>query len=321
MDSTYTGDSSPAHSHSFTKTHEPHVTIITPFKNANSFINDYVYMLKAQTYPNWSAILVDDGSTDDSLDLLQAYVSDDTRFVVKKLNPQDSCGSPAPPRNLALTLVDGPLVAFCDIDDLWHPSKLTIQVTAHLKSEASLTVTSYCRFKNNLSGPILSIRQPPYKVTLRRLLSSNHIPLSTALLDTQLITHFKAVPHEDYLFWLEIFSSYPNLHYLCIPDVLTFYRVHTGGISANKFLVPIWTFSVYRKYGLSVLNSLRSVTFWAFMHAIEKFRCLLIDYPSSLTPQSLLAMRPLHPRQVLLFSKLLGCPVKSLRFSSKTNHS
>jgi glycosyltransferase involved in cell wall biosynthesis len=52
----------------------PQVTVITPLYNSSAFIGETLNSLKAQTFTNWESILIDDGSTDDTADVVKPYV-------------------------------------------------------------------------------------------------------------------------------------------------------------------------------------------------------------------------------------------------------
>lgn len=87
------------------------ISIIIPFYNAEKYIDRCVKSLQKQTYENFEAIFIDDGSTDNSLGLVKKYK--DCRFRVFH---QENKGVSAA-RNLGLSKVTGKYIAFMDVDD------------------------------------------------------------------------------------------------------------------------------------------------------------------------------------------------------------
>jgi len=100
---------------------DPLVSAIIPTYNRASFISDAVDSVLKQTYANVEVIVVDDGSTDATLEQLTKYGSR-IRVVT-----QDNRG-PAGARNRGIAMSSGELIAFLDSDDLWLPSKIDRQV-------------------------------------------------------------------------------------------------------------------------------------------------------------------------------------------------
>ena len=84
-----------------------------------------------QTYPQLEVVVVDDGSTDDTREVVGAYASRGVRYV-----HQDNLG-PGTARNRGLQETTGPVVAFCDADDVWLPDKIASQLE-HLRSHPEL---------------------------------------------------------------------------------------------------------------------------------------------------------------------------------------
>src|ERR1039458_10379468 len=99
----------------------PLVSIITPVFNASRWLPETFATVRAQTLTDWEQILVDDGSTDDSLAMVEAAAAEDPRF--RSLRTPCN-GGPSAARNLAIEAARGRFIAFLDADDLWHPEKL-----------------------------------------------------------------------------------------------------------------------------------------------------------------------------------------------------
>lgn len=274
---------------------KPSISIITPFFNAEEFIPDFVRALKSQTYQSWICFLVDDHSSDDSLNLAYALVGSDPRFCILRNNRRISHSGPSQARNLALTQVDTPLIAFCDIDDIWHPQKLSLQLDFHLKNSLQLSATSFVRFKT-ISDHLISILDlvvPPKSITFPRMIRRNLLPLSTVVISSSLLSQpFPICHHEDYALWLKLFAAHPNIKSSCLPYVLTFYRVHTSNITGFRFKMPLWVLSAYFSYSQSSIKSLIRALIWSFYQV----------------PRLLQLLNPFSPRYLYDLQSLLDSP-------------
>ena len=254
----------------------PLVTVITPFKNGSMFMQEFVESLRSQTLTSWECILVDDGSANSVHQYLKELTSQDSRFILVKNNLPKEHNGPASARNYALNLIRSPYAAFCDIDDVWHPCKLELQLAYHQHNDLELSVTGYSRFNNTVTtinriNPIC----PPRKLAKYTHITKNPFPMLTVLLSTRLLSfRFQQTAHEDFLFWLELLRRNPSLRYGCLPLNLAFYRVHPNGVSAQKLVVPWWTFRVFRKSGRSVMASIFSLLAWAIAHAKSRLHSL-----------------------------------------------
>ncbi|MBE9011424.1 glycosyltransferase family 2 protein [Pseudanabaenaceae cyanobacterium LEGE 13415] len=100
------------------------VSVLIPAYNAERFIAQTLDSLLAQTYPQFEAIVVDDGSTDKTIDIVRDYMQKDSRI---RLFQQNHAGVVAA-RNLAIQNARGIYLAPLDADDLWYPRKLEKQV-------------------------------------------------------------------------------------------------------------------------------------------------------------------------------------------------
>jgi glycosyltransferase involved in cell wall biosynthesis len=108
----------------------PLVSVITPFFNAEAFLQQAIDSVSRQTYACWELLLVDDGSQDRSSAIALAAQAKD-RARIRYLRHADGANRGAgPARELALTHARGEFVAFLDADDIWFPNKLASQVEA-----------------------------------------------------------------------------------------------------------------------------------------------------------------------------------------------
>jgi hypothetical protein len=249
----------------------PSVSIITPFRNAARFLPGYVDTLRRQSFQDWECLAVDDGSTDGGADLLERCLAGDRRFRLLRLaatrtGSDPMARLPARPRNHGLAQVVSPLVAFLDIDDLWHPRKLEHQLAFHGEGRLDLSVTAYGRFRS-AREPLLAMRCPPAQLSATCLARTNPIPLLTVLVRAELLAGgFPSVPHEDYLLWLNLQRRQPGLRFGTLPELLAFYRLHQDNQSGQPLQVARWTYNVFRQHGLGPAAALCRLGHWGLGH-------------------------------------------------------
>lgn len=121
--------------------HEPLVSIIIPTFNRAHLIEETLDSVLAQTYTNWECIVVDDGSTDHTSEVMAAYCTNDSRFQYHS-RPDTYLPGGNGARNYGFELSKGEYVNWFDSDDLMMPKKLEKQV-AIMESNASLVV-NFC---------------------------------------------------------------------------------------------------------------------------------------------------------------------------------
>ncbi len=117
------------------------VSVIIPVYNTEKFLGRCLDSLRAQSFGDWEAVCVDDGSTDGSGPLLDSFAAADPRIrVVHKAN-----GGVSEARNLALGLIGGEYLTFVDSDDFLHPRALEITTAAARRDGSDLVAYTYDR--------------------------------------------------------------------------------------------------------------------------------------------------------------------------------
>lgn len=101
------------------------VQIIIPVYNSGKYLHRCLDSLKAQTFEGWQALLIDDGSTDNSADIIGEYSAEDNRFTYTR---QENSGVSVA-RNTALAMLDAKYVTFLDSDDYVEPDMLEVMVS------------------------------------------------------------------------------------------------------------------------------------------------------------------------------------------------
>jgi len=104
---------------------QPLVSIITTTYNHSHFIGRCVDSVLSQTYPHWEQIIIDDGSADDTGEIVRSYHDRRIRY---ERQPNQGPFQLAATYNRALRLAKGDLIAILEGDDFWPASKLSVQV-------------------------------------------------------------------------------------------------------------------------------------------------------------------------------------------------
>lgn len=115
------------------------VSVIIPIYNMEKYLGRALNSLLAQTYTNWEAVMVDDGSTDKSTSIAEQYCRNDKRFLLAK---QENQGQGVA-RNYAVTLASGDYVMYLDPDDMFHPQAMEICVNASLRDNSDMVTFTY----------------------------------------------------------------------------------------------------------------------------------------------------------------------------------
>ena len=217
----------------------PLVSVVMPAYNAAATIEQAMASVWAQGYPALELLVVDDGSTDGTVALVQAATAQGHPV---RLWQQANQG-PAQARNLALQHAQGALIAFLDADDVWLPGKLQAQV-AHLHKHPDTDVVfgRFQRWEANAQGqfdaPPTHVQPqpglaPPSGNLYADLLLDSAIHIITALVhkrvfervggfDTSLFTG------EDYDFWLRV----SWLHRIDqLAQTVAWYRIHPASVT------------------------------------------------------------------------------------------
>ncbi len=216
------------------------VSIIMPSYNTACYISDSIESVIQQTYSNWELIIVDDCSTDNSVDVIKAY--DDTRIIVLQ-NSQNS--GAAISRNYALREATGKWVAFLDSDDTWAPEKLEKQICFMVDHDYAFTFTDY---RICLNGEWLPyINTGPDIVDKKRMYDYCYFSTITVMYDREkigLIQIADLKKNNDYAMWLQVIEKSDAYR---LPECLSYYIKHDGSISSgSKAKLIKWHYKLFR---------------------------------------------------------------------------
>lgn len=118
------------------------VSVIIPTYNREKTILRAIQSVLEQTYTNLEVLVIDDGSTDGTADIVNGIEDDRVKYVVLEQN-----GGPSKARNVGVEMAESEWIAFQDSDDCWHNNKLEVQMRyAKEHSEYSMVYCMYNAF-------------------------------------------------------------------------------------------------------------------------------------------------------------------------------
>ena len=231
------------------------ISIIVPVYNAEKYLSATIQSICAQTYQNWELILVDDASTDGSLQVLREYEQSipNLHVIAMKKN-----GGPAAARNRGVLAAKGHYLVYQDADDLWHPEKLQKQYEFTKDHQYAFTFTGY-EFADEDGTPNGKVVHVPASIQYEEALKNTTISTITVMFDTtqipqELLMMPVGIRGEDTGTWWQILRNGYTAYGL--DECLSIYRRYAGSRSSNK-LKAVWgTWRLYRKQ--EKMNMLRA---------------------------------------------------------------
>ena len=197
------------------------ISIIIPAYNAELTIRQTIESVLAQTFSDWEIILIDDGSTDGTVNQVKAI--DDNRI---KIFSHENTGV-ASARNRGIALSSNQFLAFLDADDQWVPQKLESQRKALLQNPEAGLAYSWTIFLDD-EGLIQYRQKPTFfkgnvltELFKRNFLMCGSTPLiRREAVDTTGYFSPDLAPVEDWDYWLRLAAKYP---FTLVPEYQTFY--------------------------------------------------------------------------------------------------
>ncbi|MBW4602985.1 MAG: glycosyltransferase [Calothrix sp. FI2-JRJ7] len=250
----------------------PTISIIIPAYNAERTILETIVSVQEQTFSNFELIVVDDGSTDRTLELLH-NVKDERLKIFSYEN-----GGVCVARNRGISHANGEFIAFLDADDLWTPDKLELQLAALQQHSEAGVAYSWTYFMDE-QGESLSPGEPAFfegnvyaELLINNFLANGSNPLirrqaieSIGEFDTTL----KAC--EDWDYWLRLAACW---HFVVVPKHQILYRQSSGSASSNVEVMEKANIMMIEKTYRAVppeLQSLKNQTLaWIYRYCAEK---------------------------------------------------
>jgi glycosyltransferase involved in cell wall biosynthesis len=216
------------------------VSIIVPCYNQAQYLDEALKSVFEQTYTHWECIIVNDGSPDNTEDVVKKWVAKDNRYIyLEKAN-----GGLSSARNAGLKVAKGDYIQFLDSDDLLNKYKLEKQM-ACFSEDIDVVICDYFPFDEE-TGAFLSRRYMnpfPDLVTYKEdIISKWEFELSipchcvlfkSKLLNQKTVEFDESLPnHEDWVFWVQLFYSSSGIFNLA--QTLVSYRIHNEAMCADN---------------------------------------------------------------------------------------
>lgn len=219
------------------------VSIITPTYNSESFIQDLIQAVTAQTYQNWELLITDDCSSDGTCQVIERFMAKDARIKLFRLEQNSGAGVA---RNNSIKQAQGRYIAFCDSDDRWLPNKLEQQLQFMQERNCALSYTSYltCTESGEINGRVQCLKEISYPMIIR----DNGIGCLTAVYDASKIGKFYMPTirkRQDWCLWIKIIKVSGTAQGL--QEDLAIYRLRANSISSNKVSMLKYNFAVYHE--------------------------------------------------------------------------
>jgi len=213
---------------------QPKVSVVIPTYNAARYIAEAIESVLAQSYHDYEIIVVDDGSTDNTKEVLRPYM-DRIRYFYKENGGVSSA------RNRGIQEARGEYIAFLDADDLWLPEKLKLQIEIMeqhpdfamihtdikvIDVNGTLLKESANKRRQSHNGMVFE----EFFKTYRSLVMMSSALIRKSSIESMGLFDESLSVSEDYDFFLRFFWNYPV--YL-LDEPLVKYRITPGSISRS----------------------------------------------------------------------------------------
>ncbi|MDX6188203.1 glycosyltransferase family A protein [Flavobacterium sp. Fl-318] len=209
----------------------PEISVIMPVYNAGNFLAESIESILKQTFTNFELIILNDKSTDNSLEVISNYQRNDSRIII--INKDINVG-PANLRNEGLKIAKGDFIALMDADDIALPTRFEKQI-AVLKNNPEIGVCgTWFTFFGSKKNKLIKHSEKPDAIKISFLhscvIGNPTVMLrKTALNNAQFENEY--VPVEDYDLWSRLSAK---TAFYNIPESLLDYRQHDNNISKTK---------------------------------------------------------------------------------------
>jgi glycosyltransferase involved in cell wall biosynthesis len=221
----------------------PTVSVIIPAFNSALFVEDAIRSVLAQTMQNFEIVIVDDGSTDNTADVVKALASERVRYICKTNQ------GPSAARNVGIRHALGEYVAFLDSDDRWLPRKLEAQLDRFKERPESGLI--HCTAKiEDFNGNVQRQQNATLEGhALDTLLMGNQIVTSSVMVPKYIFDNARKFDEsisrgEDWDLWMNISAAFPIAS---VIEPLTIYTLVPGSLMKNTNLFRADSLKVLEK--------------------------------------------------------------------------
>jgi len=212
------------------------ISVIIPAFNAEKYISTSVLSVLNQTYRNVEIVVINDGSTDSTQEIVQTLQKSDSRIKLFSIKNRGRAGA----RNYGIEKSTGSWLAFLDADDFWYPNKLELQYEKYLLNKNIGLIYSERTWVDQFDTPLKS--QPekynlPEGQIYLNLVEGNYLCTSTVVIRKDVVTEVGAFDEssgfkncQDYDLWIRA-SVITQAAAIKIP--LCYYRLHDENAHKN----------------------------------------------------------------------------------------
>ncbi|TBY80364.1 glycosyltransferase [Rhizobium leguminosarum bv. viciae] len=214
----------------------PDISFLIPAYNAADTLAECLASLQQQSRSNWQAVVVDDGSTDRTWELLEAIAKTDSRILPAR---QPNAGAAAA-RNHAARLAAAPLLCMLDADDWLDPT--FIENMQPVAGDASPAVIAYCAYRRVApDGRMMPMEQAPIltgDAAKREFSSFCALAIHTVVFPKSLFERLGGMDEtlqtgEEWDLWLRM--AFAGAEFRRVDKCLAFYRMKAGSLSGDPF--------------------------------------------------------------------------------------
>lgn len=209
------------------------VSIIIPAYNAARYISETIKSVLAQTHVDFEILVVDDGSSDNTEEIVKLIDDERIKYFKQKNSGQASA------RNKGISESSGEFIAFIDADDLWNPQKLEEQLKVFSSNDIGLSYTGR-RFIDSHSHKTGAEEPARINADLKDLIFNNFITCSSVVVRSEILKKHNFFFRdqrqgvEDWDLWLRLALV---SKFAAVSKPLTSYRIHPENISKNSELM------------------------------------------------------------------------------------
>lgn len=252
----------------------PQISLVIPAYNAAATLAQTLDSLLAQSHPAWEAVVVDDGSTDETAELARRFARQDARIRLVQAEHRGVSAA----RNTGILQARFDWLAFLDADDWLGPEFLSSMAQA-ISADPALDA-AYCGWARVADGAAPFIQRPALRsgVLFDQFIESCYFPINACVVRKSLVLSVQGFDPslstcEDWDLWLRVARS--GARFGAVPQVLSFYRFRPGSASVDARQLLTDAFRVLER-----------------AHSPDdRLPHQHPDYPSALTPLLLLARK------------------------------
>lgn len=247
------------------------MSIVVPVFNAGAFLHDFFNSILAQSFRDFELILIDDGSTDGSVKIIDSYISLDSRI---RLFQQMHAGVGAA-RNRGISVAQGEFIAFLDADDYFETDFLESMYQVAKRDNSEIVICGYYEFNDERRKPTREWRPKAGKYSRKDLQTSifqranptvwNKIFLKT-LVDREALVFQNIFSCNDVYFVYCAMAAASSISY--IDKSYVWYRKnHSNSISRNR---GEWAINLIHSFNAVKIKLLESNTFLIYKHSFDR---------------------------------------------------